>query len=275
MFIFEESPLELHNAIQRNSFNRIVELIESGYCLDERDIHGLTPLMLCAFYSDEKKAVGLVQALMQRGATLSMTDKQGLNALHHACIQGKSLVVNVLLESLDDDIMVGCRKGNSALHYAVMANNTKLLETLIDYTDRYKIATDKPNKVGLTPLQLARKLKLTSMANLLSKKMISSRADTLFGSNLNVLPPSIRGSAPPLLESSSHVSITRSKYVKTKKGASHSQTSASLWPLVPISTLRSYLPRSKTEYHNHKMAVAVKLPRLDTPSTWRGEFNFI
>ncbi|KAF6038730.1 hypothetical protein EB796_002955 [Bugula neritina] len=143
---------------------------------------------------DERKANGLVRLLLERGAKISIRDRQGLNALHYCCINQLTSLIDLFLCSLDININSKCRQtGNTVLHFTAITGNEQIAEKLIKHTRRYSLSVDVENWFGFTPLQLA--------SSLHHSKIVSLLADA--GASLNrsqyQRPRSVASSIQPLL----------------------------------------------------------------------------
>lgn len=145
----------IHNAIQKGFFQQVRFYVDQGYDVNSRDADGKTPLILCSQISDEKWSVGLARLLLENEARISVCDRQGYNALHHACINQRHELVDVFLAALDCSILSKCRQGNTSLHFAASLGNLDIVKSLAALLIRYKIKLDPRNKKGFTPLHQA------------------------------------------------------------------------------------------------------------------------
>ena len=145
----------IHSAIRKGYFQQVRFLVDQGYDVNARDSEGSTPLILCSMVSSEAWSVGLARLLLEHGARISLYDKQGYNALHHACISQKEKLVEVFLSALDCHIHSKCKKGNTSLHYAASLGNLDIVKLLSQLLVKFKLKLDPKNKKGLTPLHQA------------------------------------------------------------------------------------------------------------------------
>lgn len=148
--------------------------------LETKDIYGLTPLMLTAFYGHEEAC----KILLQAGAKPNITCKYGRNALHFAAAKGKIKIVQQLiplqkqLDTKDErgntPLMIAAlfghpeaseillqagakanssnKEGRNALHYAAAKGNIKVVQLLVTL---HKQLLDTKDAVGWTSLILA------------------------------------------------------------------------------------------------------------------------
>ena len=155
-------------AIQHGYYLKAIDCIESAPNVNIRDEDGKTPLIRAILLKDQQKAVGLARALLANGAKISAKDKQGLNALHHCCIKGLPLLVEVLLDALDFDVNARCRKtGNTALHFSAITGNEDVCRKLVKHINRYRLNIDIQNRAGHTALSLAFQFLNDNIAQLL------------------------------------------------------------------------------------------------------------
>lgn len=157
----------IHNAINRGYFQQVRFHIDKGCDVNSRDQQGRTPLILCAYVNDGKWSVGLARLLIENGSRISKCDRDGYNALHHACINQKPDLVDVYLSALDCDVHSKCKKGNTSLHYAASLGNASIVSSLAELLRRYKLTLDPKNKKGCTPLHQAFKANQIDCGDLL------------------------------------------------------------------------------------------------------------
>ena len=74
----------------------------------------------------------VASALLDRGASATLTDADGMNALHLAVNNRLTGLVTQLLQTSMVDINVQDVKGNTALHYAAINGDVNVCKALID-----------------------------------------------------------------------------------------------------------------------------------------------
>lgn len=157
----------INSAITRGLFQQVRFLVQFGTEVNERDENRCTPLIHCAMIEDEQWAVGIARMLIEKGATIGLRDKKGLNALHYACIHNRLALVKIYLSAIDFNVNQGDSLGNTALHYAVTVGNTEMVKQLLEILVKYKITVDPVNKKDITPLMQAYKSGNNECAKLL------------------------------------------------------------------------------------------------------------
>jgi len=155
-----------------------------------------TPLMFAAEFNE----VDVVEFLIQRGASLEMTDGRSMTPFLHAVSGGKMQNVKRLVD-LGANVLKETRRGMSAIHVAAGQGNKDAVFFLLERG----ASADQQGFYGLTPLMLAaRKGCLDTVKLLLSK-----------GANLN---GSTQGGDTPLLFAAKENHTDLVKFL-LKKGA--------------------------------------------------------
>ncbi|XP_014773604.1 uncharacterized protein LOC106871598 [Octopus bimaculoides] len=152
-----ELYLHLPIVIKRGYFRQVPLIVDYlKVDVNERDEDGKTALILCCYIIPEQYGVSLAQMLITKGCYLELSDKYGMNVLHHACIYERLKLIKVILRALafspDKKDHFGC----TALHYSVRSGNVEITQLLTDYFVRYGVALDTVNNEGHTPLDDAR-----------------------------------------------------------------------------------------------------------------------
>ncbi|XP_019857258.1 PREDICTED: uncharacterized protein LOC109585573 [Amphimedon queenslandica] len=91
-------------------------LLNRGADLKIRDADGYTAL----YYAAKNKNYDLVKDMNVKGADTKVKDMNGLTLLHHAAIMNSKRLTEIVLANKKFDVNMACKKGNSALHYALM-----------------------------------------------------------------------------------------------------------------------------------------------------------
>ena len=158
---------DINSAIKHGFLQQVRFLVEYGHSINKRDEDQRTPLMNCALIHNENWGAGLVRLFIEKGANISLRDKLGLNALHYACIYGRSQIVDIYLNALDFNINAVDRYGNTPLHYAAVSGNMNVTRAMANCCKKYGLSVDKANKKGETPLALAWKSGYYDCGNML------------------------------------------------------------------------------------------------------------
>ena len=114
-------------------------------CSDRREDEK-TPLMFAAEFNE----VEVVEFLIQRGASLEMTDSRSMTPFLHAVSGGKMQNVKRLFE-LGANVLKKMRRGMSAIHVAAGQGNKDAVFFLLEHG----ASADQQGFYGLTPLMLA------------------------------------------------------------------------------------------------------------------------
>ena len=133
------------------------KFIEAKADPNTRDLELKTPLIHAVLLED----VETVKMLLENGADPSLRDCRGHDALYWACYKGNSLLFSTLLEALHscENVRPHCA---TAVHAAVLRNNTGLLSELLD---THKADVNAVDENGWTPLFAARCYKFDLIVN--------------------------------------------------------------------------------------------------------------
>lgn len=137
----------LHLALHRSTNEPIVRtLLNSGACLNRRDVHGNTPLHLVADFGYDR----LLSPLLLKEAGIECVDMEGRSPLLVAAEKGRVSVTRALLEA-QADVNVRDHYGSSALDLATRGGHvgvmTELLQHGVDPMSR--------GVFSMAPLQIA------------------------------------------------------------------------------------------------------------------------
>lgn len=111
----------------------------------------------------------MVRKLIQSGAEINKTDPTGKSILHHAVLRKHVQILKFLLGIKMVKLNLQDKVGNTALHIAVQAEDSKFIHLLVDHMSLYRVSSEYRNQAGLTPLTLACKLGRLDIARYLSK----------------------------------------------------------------------------------------------------------
>ncbi len=143
----------LHLAAQRANLEMVNVLLEHGADVNARTSHGQTPLfsvgMVGENHKKERYAAGgeIAVLLVNKGARVHISDKQGKSLLFHAAFYGNAHVARLVL---DGGVPVDSRSkgGTTAMHEAAWTGHINILELLLEKGGDINAV----NKQGQTPI---------------------------------------------------------------------------------------------------------------------------
>lgn len=145
---------ELLNAVDKQNFEKVKELINSGVDINEKGKVGFTPLILAAGWGDVK----MVKYLINNGANLNLKANRGFGVIHRASMNKNPAVLKYLLKNFQLNVNDRSKRYCSPLDFSLRNNalqnygtleNAKLLIT----NGAKKSINWKCN--GYTPLMVA------------------------------------------------------------------------------------------------------------------------
>lgn len=136
----------LHYAARHDQSDIAILLLNNGASIDIKTRQGAA--LQTAI---KNRKVATVTALLGRGASINLTDIDGMNALHLAVNHRLNVIVMKLLEECIFDVNAQDDKMNTALHYAAINDDATLCQALLDYG----ASVDARNSSKETPLHLA------------------------------------------------------------------------------------------------------------------------
>jgi len=151
----------LMKAATEGNVEVMVKLIEKGADVNRESFKGVTPL-IAATLNNRVKAV---EFLLNNDASVDMQNEAGISALMIACERGLTEVVKMLLAH-GADVNLRNEKGGSALMAASKANNSLIAGMLIEKGADIHMK----NKKGMTALLFAKKRNSDLVAKLLVNK---------------------------------------------------------------------------------------------------------
>lgn len=171
------SPKSHHEYIVHHLFKAIYEtrLSDVRHALRYVDIQsrneeGKTVLIAAVLANPPTRRVGIMRLLIASGASLHAKDsRHGRDVIAWAASAGVKAPLNFLLELLDGEVDFHATDDDGAiyLHHAVTSGQMSVVELVLGWMLRLQIPVDVPNRLGLTPYILARKLGFASIAELL------------------------------------------------------------------------------------------------------------
>ncbi|CAM9295943.1 unnamed protein product [Scytosiphon promiscuus] len=119
---------DLHKAAMKDSVGRTEALLSKGSIdIDQGDPHGFTPLMCAAVngYS------GVVRALLNKGADVTIVSSEGATALHASAQDGHVTVTKMLVEA-GAYLEARSPQGATPLHMAAANGHSRVMRVLIE-----------------------------------------------------------------------------------------------------------------------------------------------
>ncbi len=135
-----------------------------------RDRDGKTTLMAAVLANPEHRRLPLLRLLISSGADLTATDRvHGRDVIGWAALAGRHSPLAFLFDLLDGEVDFHFADNDGAiyLHLAVSSGELATVQCVLDWMLRLQIAVDIPNRLGLTPYIMARRLGHTHIAELL------------------------------------------------------------------------------------------------------------
>lgn len=115
-------------ALVKGDAKHVKLMLKVGADPNQRDGIGRTPLIMVSYYANERKAISLAGYIIKQGGKIDYTDRNGMNALHHACQKGKEKLAELLLKHRDDyDIFAKDNQGNICSDYLTTKGNEALM----------------------------------------------------------------------------------------------------------------------------------------------------
>ncbi|XP_071952717.1 uncharacterized protein [Antedon mediterranea] len=166
---------ELHAAIWTGQYQDVRTIIDTGCDVNTRDPQKRTALITCCFIEQEDWAVGIARMLLEKEAKIGLTDRNGRNALIHACIYQRNKLISLFLKAIDYDLDHRDCYGNTALFYAASCGNVKITTALIEKMLTFKLMIDQLNKWGMSALMEASRQGHTHCCDILFTKGEASK----------------------------------------------------------------------------------------------------
>ena len=167
----ENDERNIFVAIATGTAHRLHSIISNIPDLNIRDQALRTPLIAAVAHGSDEIRAHAVKQLLRHGCDVNAQDMEGRTGLMLACMeQDKKDVVGLLAKSRDCDPNIQDLDGNTALHLAVEGGNAAAIRLLTSGTASCRrLRINELNHAGLSPLQLASKLRLAECCRVLIK----------------------------------------------------------------------------------------------------------
>lgn len=169
---------EIFDAIRHCQYNKLALYLRHNYNINVIAKDGRNGLFYALDVTQSYRRCRMIQYCLDHGMNPLQRDTiNGYTVLEEAIARQQVDSFQLLLAEVNGEIdwRAFDNRGRTILHQAVEANNVIILEDLLAILNRYYISVDIPDKNGLTPYLLARKLHLLEMADTLLKKGHASR----------------------------------------------------------------------------------------------------
>ena len=154
----------LHCAADYGQVYIIEMLLRANTLINVIDKNKRTPLHLACLRGHHEAAY----ILTENKANISWRDEDGNTAFLFACLSG-SLDVMIMLLSRGASITETNKRGNTCLHAACQADSPDAALWLAEYSG---VPLDTKNKLGLTPIDLARLAEHHQVVEILERKLV-------------------------------------------------------------------------------------------------------
>ncbi|KAI3458508.1 hypothetical protein Pfo_015171 [Paulownia fortunei] len=136
---------------------------------DHKDVVKILERGEAVLHAARRGELGVLESLLEKGATMNFCDQYGLTALHVAAIKGNKDVVMMLVEF---GAGVECldAEGHTPLHLAVEGGSIETVEVLINRGANMNAKTKK----GATPLYISKLMEYEDITQLLLDKGAAS-----------------------------------------------------------------------------------------------------
>ncbi|XP_069125698.1 uncharacterized protein [Argopecten irradians] len=164
------ASVALLKAVTAGRSRQVRLLLDSSSCnVDCADECGQTPLIRSIFVAMDGSRDAIIRILLKHGATVSKTDVVGRNALAWACLYGRDVNVEQLLDHSDGELDLNQPdvNGQTPLFHAVASGSASTVKSMVEVLLKYDLSVDTQDFYGTSPLMLAMKLNHDVCASIL------------------------------------------------------------------------------------------------------------
>ena len=155
----------LMKAVRNNNISCVRQMIQEGANVDELDSNQDAPLVIAAYEGRTE----ILQLLLEAGADVHAVDpSMKATALHAAAYAGRTEAVKLLIQYKIDIDRQGPYNGYTALHDAIWQNNIGVVRSLVEAGASVTIKSNQ----GLTAVEMARSRKRTELVRLLEERSL-------------------------------------------------------------------------------------------------------
>lgn len=155
---------DLERGVLEGNVRQVKKALACVACVDQRNVLGLTAMMLASATPHESTTV-VLKMLLEHRAGLAVTDHQGWNVLHHACRGGQINVLRFLIDERSDPAVKTAHGRNCIMLTTLEGHDTLFHELVISKVFKQQI--HDRDDLGCTPLHLACTQGHTHMAHAL------------------------------------------------------------------------------------------------------------
>jgi len=169
---------QIFYSIQHCQYKQLALYRRNNYNLNIISKDGRNGLFYALDISSPIKRRRMLKYCLEYGMSPLQREKTyGFTLLNEVIARQQIDSFEFLLDEISGDIdwRAFDNQGRTILHQAVETNNPIILEPLLAITNRYHVSIDIPDKNGLTPYLLSKKLHFEQMSELLVKKGHASR----------------------------------------------------------------------------------------------------
>ncbi|KXH39178.1 B-cell lymphoma 3-encoded protein [Colletotrichum nymphaeae SA-01] len=139
----------LHCACWADDFDSIVALLDVGIDINALDKHMRTPMM-------HMSSPEILKYLLRKGADVHISDDEGANVMHHACVSDQEDLVEILLREYGHSLLTRNHTGDTPLGQAIANNSLEVLKIMAPYLQGFpELQYPVPNESLVQPEKLS------------------------------------------------------------------------------------------------------------------------